>query len=74
MDSRYICGQNAERMEGRTKMKLLKLLKTFGWRIEYLTEDSVLVSHPEHEEWGVTCYYLDELKQYDDCEVMYFEG
>lgn len=55
-------------------MKLLKLLKTYGWRIEYLTEDSVLVYHPEHPEWDMTYYYLDELKQYDDCEVVYFEG
>ena len=46
-------------------MKLLWLLKAFGWRIEYLTDDSVLVYHPEHPEYDATCYYLDELKRFD---------
>lgn len=55
-------------------MKLLWLLKAYGWRVEYLTEDAVYVYHPEHPEYPTTYYYLDELKAFDGEVVKLIEG
>lgn len=54
-------------------MELLKVFKANGLRIEYLTDELVLVYHPEHLDWGMTAYSLEELKQYDKA-VIYIAG